>query len=81
MDVHNLLPRLWLCLLGREAPQFRKGRYICLAMFTLIPPAIGRAENWSSFRGPLGTGVSIETGTPLTWDSEWYTSYGREARR
>jgi outer membrane protein assembly factor BamB len=29
--------------------------------------ADGRAENWSRFRGPNGTGVSSESGLPLKW--------------
>ena len=35
---------------------------LTVALFFLVPLAKGYAENWPSFRGPQGTGVSSETG-------------------
>lgn len=33
----------------------------------LTAATFGRADDWSRFRGPNGTGVSAETGLPLKW--------------
>jgi hypothetical protein len=38
-----------------------------LALFSLVSVAIIRAENWPSFRGPQGTGVSTEHAVLLKW--------------
>src|SRR5262245_19488764 len=47
----------------------------CTAMaFAVAVVSLGitpsRAENWPSFRGPLGTGVSEENGLSLSWGGE-----------
>ena len=44
----------------------RYSRRIAFAAIVLAA-SVARAENWPSFRGPQGTGVSGETGVPLKW--------------
>lgn len=40
---------------------------ILLLLFPLIAVRPLQAENWPSFRGPQGTGVSMEKALPVTW--------------
>jgi outer membrane protein assembly factor BamB len=45
-------------------------RSATLALIVLMfGVSIGHAGNWPAWRGPLGTGVSDETGVPLTWST------------
>ena len=45
-----------------------KARKLLLqALAFLIFIAVASAENWPQFRGPMGQGISIETGLPLRW--------------
>ena len=45
-----------------------KKQNIGLAAFLILSlPAFARADNWPSWRGPEGNGVSKETGLPTTW--------------
>ena len=36
----------------------------------LTPEAVTLAENWPSWRGPRGNGISTEVGLPVSWDTE-----------
>lgn len=45
-----------------------KKQSIGLAVFVMLSvPAFARADNWPSWRGPDGNGISKETGLPTTW--------------
>jgi len=45
-----------------------RGLIACLAFTSSIGSAF--AENWPQWRGPRGSGVSIETGLPVKWGDE-----------
>lgn len=42
---------------------------VSLAVLVLLGPGLG-AEEWPSWRGPRGDGVSTETGLPLRWSKD-----------
>src|SRR5262245_6752811 len=44
------------------------GSFLSLAALALLPAAVS-AENWPGWRGPLGSGVSAETGLPARWSA------------
>lgn len=46
-------------------------RTLHLAIVLVVSiPSVARPDDWPSFRGPLGTGVSAEKATPLEWSDK-----------
>ena len=41
--------------------------WLAVAVLHLASAGIVPAENWPQWRGPHGTGVSLETGLPVRW--------------
>ena len=51
----------------------RRGRRVGMVVLAVLPwfaHPVARAENWPSWRGPLGTGISSDARLPLVWDDE-----------
>jgi outer membrane protein assembly factor BamB len=47
-----------------------KVKLVCSLLICLSVVVEGRAQNWSSFRGPRASGVAEGKSTPLRWDAE-----------
>src|SRR5947199_6706043 len=45
-------------------------RLSAFAILLIVLPGIVAADNWPQWRGPQGTGQSLETGLPTTWSPE-----------
>ena len=65
------------CDAARPAvPQFRPGSVARGGRRHYAKGVKLRADNWPGWRGPRGTGVSAESGFPVTWDAsniQWKT--------
>src|SRR5262245_48970353 len=44
-------------------------RSLGFALSLLVVPGVVRADNWPSWRGPHGNGISDERGLPVTWSA------------
>jgi len=57
----------------------RTFRFVALTLIAAFPVVIS-ADNWPQWRGPAGTGASVETGLPETWSNSsniaWKTRLG-----
>ena len=41
----------------------------------LVTATVGAQAQWPEFRGPNGTGVSVETGVPVTWSETQHVKW------
>jgi outer membrane protein assembly factor BamB len=52
----------------------RTVRAIHLLAFLLVLGSVGLSQNWPSFRGPHGSGISADGDPPVVWDAEKSTN-------